>query len=793
MGNSKKGLNSILQKIITLAIVSGALASCVPTAGKNVRSRVNANATTGSASVGISEGRVLKDNPIILANKSDLPLDYDFNRLLGSAVTITSHSFLQANPNCFGLTYCFEVRDSRDSVSALQTTDGKWSFRASTDEFLQVNTFYHINKVFDQFFANLNLSLASAYDVFSVAQYDTAIPPTLRAPDGSFKLNTQMLLAFSNCDVANNAYYDQATESLCFGYTGANKELRWAHDSTIIYHEAGHFMQRLQLNLRNTGSIKVQMSNNLYNEAGAIGEGLSDFYSYYINGRAHWGEWAAGHLNGSRPLSENDKIHAPGISTDDDGRLSYPQYINYDPNYPTEPVEDIHMSGMIISHYLVALTQDLELKCSMTNVAAREYVMSILSETMAELGDLTTVGTEKKGAPGKVNMDTNSFNSYLWFSTINPITYRSFTQTIAKNLLNTIGNPTLGRCNGSYYSSDNIETLLDSYGLLLFKTYNQHRNRTGKQNPADLSFYTNTPVTTSNRKKSVLISKNNLILDPSTGASSAYVIDNRVQIAAGIAQLQSAGIIGTLSAQTPSDLGFNNNNSKVSPGEVVAIALNLYNNSNSAMGGIEILANDWDHADQANLNRPCQFGSELWPLETEGGSLAPNCSTIGATPGVPSVNGVPATTGDFAPVCFIQHNDSTATKWISQSEFKTKVAIDSNLCLDKTNDKDCFIRAIKGADKAQYSKLNAKSTWGQTMANPATGKSYPLDWGNVLLFEVSKSIPPGTVVNCRMRVRFTNCDDCFHDGTLLNNDFNDKQYNGPNPYKIIHLQIPITD
>lgn len=261
MGNSKKGLNSILQKIITLAIVSGALASCVPTAGKNVRSRVNANATTGSASVGISEGRVLKDNPIILANKSDLPLDYDFNRLLGSAVTITSHSFLQANPNCFGLTYCFEVRDSRDSVSALQTTDGKWSFRASTDEFLQVNTFYHINKVFDQFFANLNLSLASAYDVFSVAQYDTAIPPTLRAPDGSFKLNTQMLLAFSNCDVANNAYYDQATESLCFGYTGANKELRWAHDSTIIYHEAGHFMQRLQLNLRNTGSIKVQMSN----------------------------------------------------------------------------------------------------------------------------------------------------------------------------------------------------------------------------------------------------------------------------------------------------------------------------------------------------------------------------------------------------------------------------------------------------------------------------------------------------------------------------------------------------
>jgi hypothetical protein len=130
---------------------------------------------------------------------------------------------------------------------------------------------------------------------------------------------------------------------------------------------------------------------------------------------------------------------------------------------------------------------------------------------------------------------------------------------------------------------------------------------------------------------------------------------------------------------------------------------------------------------------------------------------------------------------------------ISQSEFKTKVAIDSNLCLDKTNEKDCFIRAIKGADKAHYSKINPKSTWGQTMANPTTGAAYGLDWGNVILFEVSKSIPPGTVVNCRMRVRFTNCEDCFHDGTAANNDFKDVEYNGAKPYKLIHLQIPITD
>ena len=792
MGNRNKALNSSVKKYFILCIVLGLVISCLPSSNTKIRSRVNASATAGSAAVGIGQGRVLKDNPIILSNNFSLSIDSDLNRFLGSAVTITNNPFLQANPNCFGLTTCFEVRNSRESVSALQTTDGKWSFRASSDEFLQVNTFYHINKIFDQFYANLSLNLASAYDEFTMLPiYDTAIPKSLRQTDGTFKLNSQMLLAFANCDVADNAYYDQATESLCFGYTGAKKELRWAHDSTIIYHETGHFMQKLQLNFRNNEIIKAQMSNNLNNEAGAIGEGLSDFYSYYTNGRTHWGEWAAGHLNGSRPLSEDDHIHAPGISKDDDGRLSYPQYLTYDPNYPTEPIEDIHMSGMIISHYLVALTQDLELKCSMTNLAAREYVMTFISETLAELGDLTSKGTEQYGREGKVNL--NPISSYLWFTTVNPITYRSFTQTIAKNILNTLGNPNLNRCNGNTYSKDNIEALLDSYGLLLFKTYNEHRNFVGKPiMPLESAIFKNTAVTNSNRKKSVLIKKSNLILDPSTGASSAYVIDNKEQIAAGISQLQTAGIIGTLSTQTPSDLGFNNNNSKVSPGEVVAIAINLYNNSNSTMGGIDILANDWDHADPA-LNRPCQFGPDLWPLESEGGSKSDKCNQIGTMPGVNSTKDAVATTGDFVPVCFVQYNDSNSTTWISQSEFKSKVAVSNNLCLDKNNDKDCFIRAIKGADKAHYSKLNPKSTWGQTMANPKTGAAYSLDWGNIILFEVSKNTPPGTVVNCRLRARFTNCEDCFHDDASANNDFLDEEYNGNKPYKIIHRQIPITD
>jgi hypothetical protein len=777
-------LKKNIRNASVLLTVSILLASCVPGGSSNVRGRLSASTTS---TVAITQGRVLKDNPIILSKNPDLSTDYDLNKLLGTAVTITANPFLQSNPNCHGLTYCFEVKATRDSVSALQTTDGKWGFNTSSPEFLQVNTFYHMNKLFDQYFANIGMTLGSAYDSFAFPIYDTAIPSSVLNADGSYTLNSEMLHAFADCDVLNNSYYEQTSESLCFGYSGTNtaKTIRWAHDSTVVYHETGHFFQRIQLNLRNsTVSIKAQMGNILYSEASSIGEGLSDFFSYYVNGRTHWGEWAAGKLNASRPMSEDDPIHAPGISTDNDQRLSYPQYLTYDPNFAKLPVEDIHISGMIISHYLTALTKDVSSKCNMSQASSREFVMSILNETMAELGDLTAVGTIN-GAAGKINM--NAANAPLWFNTLNPINYRSFAQTIAKNLLNTIGNPGLNRCNGSYYQRDYIETLLDNYGLLLFKTYNQYRNMT------DTLTHVNTAVSAANRKKSVLISKSNIILDPTTGASAAFVIDNRSQIAAGVKQLLSSGIIKGLSEQTDADFAFNNGNSKVSPGEVVAIALNLYNNSNSTMGGVEVLANDWDHANTTTntltgslIGRPCRFpttmSNDQWPLATEGGSDEANCTAVGAT------------TTDFAPVCFMQASDSTATKWISQTEFRDKIALDSNLCLDKTaGSKDCFIRAIKGADKAYYSKINPKSTWGQTMANPDTGAAYGLEWGNVILFEVSKHIPPGTVVDCRLRVRFTNCDDCYHDSTRNNADYYDVEYNGPRPFKVIHLQIPITD
>ncbi len=767
-----KSVTSIFN-LSAIALVTLVLSSCVPNVATSPRSR--ASSGLGSANVGLYQGAILADNPILLTHNANIDDTYDLNRLL-TVASITNDSFLRGNTSCFGLQYCFEVRANKDSPSALQTADGKWGYRVATPEFLQTNTFYHLNRVTSMFYTNLSKSFTRAYSG-NFPIYKTSLPLTLSPFANMFNVSNNPLIAYADCDAPNNSFFDRANQTLCFGYIAGKKTVKWAQDSTVVYHEAGHFFQKFQLNIRNPlVGPHADMGNIFYDEAGSLGEGLSDYYSYYVNGRSHFAEWAAGRfLQASRPMSESDPIHTAGLSTDPDQRLSYPQYVGYDPNFPTLPTEDIHLSGMVVSHYLVALTVDLQTKCAMTQRDASDLVMHLITETLAEHGDLSSNGVQSVTTQNRINLSPTYARD--WVQKVNPVTYRSFMQTFAKNLMNNLGSPLLNRCNGGVYSNDQIEALMDQYGLLLFRTYNENRNLS---TPGIVS---NTPVNSINRKKSVLITKNLLILDPTTNASSAFVIDNQAQIQAGITALQSAGLMTTpLSSQTPSDLGFNNNNGKVSPGEVVAIALNLYNNSNSTMGGVQILASDWNHADVTG--KPCQFpttiSNDQWPLLTEGGVP---CNTVSA-----------ALPTDFAPVCFVQSTNATSTQWISQKDFMTKMALDPSLCLDPTNGgKDCFMRAVKGADQAHYSKLNSKSTWAKTMADPTTGKAPSLNWGNVLLFEVSKHIPPGTVVDCRLRVRFTNCDDCYHDANKSNYDFTDTDYNGPRPYKIIHLQIPIID
>ena len=75
--------------------------------------------------------------------------------------------------------------------------------------------------------------------------------------------------------------------------------------------------------------------------------------------------------------------------------------------------------------------------------------------------------------------------------------------------------------------------------------------------------------------------------------------------------------------------------------------------------------------------------------------------------------------------------------------------------------------------------------------------------------EISPSVPPGTTVNCRLRVTFTNCENCHNitsedtGNTYSANvhtpfeqdgdEYKDYKYSGADPFQIINYQFTVID
>ena len=169
--------------------------------------------------------------------------------------------------------------------------------------------------------------------------------------------NQGLLTIFSDCNIKDNAFFAPSRSEICLGKVSTVNNVYIVEDPTVTWHENGHVFNQVIMNIRGkTSGINFLSDSNLgylfYDEAGAIGEGISDFWSFTMNQRTHFGEWALGRfLNASRPLSEDDPLHAPGVSPDAEGRLSYPQYLNYDVNNHTSNYESVHNAGQIISHF----------------------------------------------------------------------------------------------------------------------------------------------------------------------------------------------------------------------------------------------------------------------------------------------------------------------------------------------------------------------------------------------------------------------------------------------------------
>ncbi|MDA8792936.1 hypothetical protein N9N67_06810 [Bacteriovoracaceae bacterium] len=805
---------------------------------------------------GTGKSLIYEDNPIILSGNYNLGYVNMIDYVNKEPLFVTNNSFLQEDcsfsqrlVNNGSLTNsskdnCINVFNDMDlSTSLLQSTYGSWNFEVNSKEFYQVNAFYHTNLILDKYMEAMEFThdLVHFQDIM-------VIPPATKAdmiytnsywfsPTDIF--SEASLNIYSSCELDKNSFYSFETRSLCMGRDFANDNFKFVQDPTVLYHEMGHAFVSVMMNQRNSQydsllstttstDYYAHLGDAFYDEPGAINEGIADYFAWMMLGgsRDRVGEWGMGRFfRQSRPMRESDDLHINGISTASGEKLKYPDFLHYDPNFPDEVAEDVHYAGQITSHYLAYLTRRLEGQCSFSHIGsnlsdadkfkyASYYVFAALNETMAEVGDLYTEGTDFNPNTGYVNL--NEDNSYLWTHVVNPPTYRRFFQIFARSLLYHVTN---NYC--TEYSIDELEQDLDEYGLLLFRDYrDEGYNSDGTQTYANMtstplfqtlsvSSWTKTSVNEANRRHSILISKEELSL-PGTNDTrpEAYIFDSQSAINSILNELTfmgenvstSAGLAGT---------EYNNSNIQISPGEVVGISLNLINNSNSTMAGVQILGNDWDHmrltdtTDQTLESiSPCIYDD--WPTTSEGGfeETDDGCNAI-VTDNAPFVmdtsNNYPQ---DFAsPVCLVEKRDDDSTQWVSQNHFRQISGLDlsdydclnnPNMSGDAFNPNECLVRILPGASSSYFGKVDPTKSWPETMQGDGS-QSVTFTSSNVILMEVNKWVPPGTKFTCRFRTRFTNCADCYNDPDNSNDEYLDYEFAGHEPFQLINFSFIVIE
>lgn len=776
-------------------------------------------------------GNSLDDTPRTITDKTQLIKDCTFNQ----TITLAGATTPATVSNCMAV----YTNDLQTPVSRAKNS---WVFNSGSDEFHAVNTFYHANRAVDSFldfseFAHEYTHLRGIDFLPQVMPINPVLNKSFWFPERSLLEPAALkVLATPEVDSASTAFYPSEM-AIYLGRDPSYPGFKMSQDPSIIYHEMAHAFVYIMLNQRNTNALNghtvlsSEMGITNYDEALAVNEGIADYFTYLMTGRTRFGEWGAARYNAARPLSESDSMHTNYVNETSQDRVSYPDFLKYDPNDLENTAEDVHYAGQIVSHYLVALTKRLNAECSFfgeSNASQRQklagsFVMLALSETLGELGDLRSTLTDFNVSPQTYFANLHPDSSYDWSLLTRMPDFRRFFQTFGKNIYHHISS---NLC--SQFDQNDSEKLLDDYGLLLFRNYNdigmgqkfdgtQYQDYTfenldddffgGSRNYNDTLTLTNEL----NRQKSVLVSKDLLSIPGNNSTRPlAYIFDgpeiyNYLEnlLFEGNNVVTSSGLAGP---------EYNNDNLEISPGEIVGLSLNVINNSNSTISGLKILGNNWDHMRLADPTIPtsgsvvpCIF--QDWPLSSEGGV------TDSSMPALPSECEYPARvnppfiadsmTGEFPldaqqPTCLVEYQAENETRWVSQNDMRKSLSISDNKCLNNPNisgelfnGNECLIRFLPGANVSYLGSLDPGKTWAETIKGDSD-RDVVFHAGSVVLMEVNKFLPPGTKFNCRMRASFSNCSDCFDDPDDQSaGDKKDYEYSTDRTHKVLNFGFRI--
>ena len=281
------------------------------------------------------------------------------------------------------------------------------------------------------------------------------------------------LKIIANCDIFDNAYYSKKINSsgqledyLCIGKSSRFSKANFAHDASVVIHEIQHSITN------NIYSQSVDFNQYIYDEAGAINESLSDYFSLSfleknldeIFDSKIFSRWALGSFfndNYSRgahrcPVYDSGFPQCLHFSTSDSGfsmnqnhvSFSYPDGLGWPFSYPYSPPQNlksvylnnfsqqqIHVSSTIITGYLYDLFSALKQK----------YGHDFAFNKMTDLISNTLLFLPKPSASEKLS----------------PVTFVSFTRTLVETS-ETLGWPSLDQ--------DLIKDISEQRGLYGFQT-----------------------------------------------------------------------------------------------------------------------------------------------------------------------------------------------------------------------------------------------------------------------------------------------------------------------------------